>query len=96
MLQLQTLSFSGPGGVGQSLNSTLIAAMFGALHEFLDMNVYYSDDELRKQCDTLAAALIHTGQEAIDAYRQMREDLYKKHITADPVARPMLLTFLSS
>jgi len=77
----------GPGGVGQSLNSHLIAAMFGRSHEFLDMNVYYSDDELRKQCDTLVTARIHTGQEAVQSNKTTREDLCKKHISADPVVR---------
>ena len=37
----------GPGGVGQSLNSHHIAAVFGHNHAFLDMNIYDSDDELR-------------------------------------------------
>ena len=32
----------GPGGVGQSMNSLLIANVFGDLHGFLDMNVFFS------------------------------------------------------
>lgn len=59
--------------------------MFGRLHEFVDMNVYYRDDELRKQCETLANACVHIGQEAAQTVRHMREDLYKKHQSADPV-----------
>ena len=82
----------GPGGVGQSLNSFLIAALFQSLHEFLDMNIYYSDDELRKQGDALHLALIHTGQENVGTAKQMRDDLYKKHITADPA--PLLIMLL--
>jgi len=39
----------GPGGVGQSLNSHFLAALFGHNHAFLDMNIYYSDDELRTE-----------------------------------------------
>ena len=38
----------GPGGVGQSLNTCLIANLFGGS----DMNVFYSEDELRKQAET--------------------------------------------
>ena len=45
----------GPGGVGQSLNSHHIAALFGENHAFLDMNIYYSDDELRT-CGNLSPA----------------------------------------
>ena len=39
----------GPGGVGQSLFSSHVATIIGRLHAYLDTNVYYSDDELRKQ-----------------------------------------------
>lgn len=35
------------GGVGQSLESHRIAALFGPLHTFLDLNIYYTDDEMR-------------------------------------------------
>ena len=42
----------GPGGVGQSLNSCLIANLSGGNHGFKDMNVFYTEDELRKQADT--------------------------------------------
>ena len=42
----------GLGGVGQSLNTCLIANLFGGSHGFMDMNVFYSEDELRKQADT--------------------------------------------
>ena len=43
---------SGPGGVGQSLNTALIANVFGDMHGFIDMNVFYTEHELRKQADT--------------------------------------------
>ena len=42
----------GPGGVGQSLNTAHIATVFGDMHGFIDMNVFYTEDELRKQADT--------------------------------------------
>ena len=35
----------GPGGVGQSLDSCLIANLFGGSHGFMDMNVFCSLDE---------------------------------------------------
>ncbi len=76
----------GPGGVGQSLFTTHLAAVVGRLHAFLDTNIYYSDDELRKQADNLVGRLIVTGQETVEgSSRKMREDLYKKHVSGDPV-----------
>ena len=42
----------GPGGVGQSLNACLVANHFGGSHGFMDMSVFFSEDELRKQADT--------------------------------------------
>ena len=77
----------GPGGVGQSLNTHLIANMFGSNHGFVDMQVFYSDDdELRKQADSLVDKRVVNGQESPVTDRTMRSDLYKKHMSADPVA----------
>ena len=76
---------TGPGGVGQSLTSHLMASAFGRYHAFVDMNIYFSDDEMRKQSELLLHALVTTGQEAPDTERRMREDVYKRHISADPV-----------
>ena len=42
----------GPGGVGQSLNTCLIANLFGGSHGFMDMNVFQTEDKLRTQADT--------------------------------------------
>ena len=42
----------GLGGVGQSLSTCLIANLFGGSHGFIDMNVFHTEDELRKQADT--------------------------------------------
>jgi len=33
----------------------------------------------------LCGKLVSTGQEAVETNRGMREDLYKKHLSADPV-----------
>ena len=54
----------GPGGVGQSLNTCLIANLFGGSHGFMDMNVFYTEDELRKKADTFTGKVVITGQEA--------------------------------
>ena len=48
---------TGPGGVGQSLTSHLIAAAFGNRHAWVDMRIYFMDDDMRKQCDGLMHAL---------------------------------------
>ena len=77
----------GPGGVGQSLNSCLIANLFGRDHHYMDMNLFYEEGEMRKQGDSMAGHRVFTGQEAItNAKQKMREDLYKKLLSADPIA----------
>ena len=75
-----------PGGVGQSLYSTLLAAVYGHNHAFFDPNVWYADDELRKQVEQFAGCIILTGQEAPETSRRMREDLFKKTMSADGIA----------
>ena len=50
----------GPSGVGQSLNTCLVANLFGGSHGFMDMNVFFSEDELRKQADTFTGK-VNTG-----------------------------------
>ena len=80
----------GPGGVGQSLFTAHIATVLGSLHAYLDTNIYYTDDELRKQSEQLVHCVVVTGQEAVEgSSRRMREDLFKKHISADPVPARM-------
>ena len=51
----------GPSGVGQSLNTALIANVFGDMHGFVDMNVFYTEDELRKQADTFTGKMRKGG-----------------------------------
>ena len=41
------------------------------------MNMYYTDDELRKQGKLLAGKAVVTGQEMPSDGKEMREDLYK-------------------
>ena len=74
----------GSGGVGQSLQTTHIEAILGSFHACLDMNIYYSDEEMRKQAASLLGRLVVTGQESVQGSRRsMREDVYKKHMSAD-------------
>ena len=57
------------------------------MNSFLDMSIFFSDDEMRKQGETLAMHRVVTGQEAVNSSKQkMREDLYKKLMSADPIA----------
>lgn len=76
------------GGVGQSLLTFLLATFFGDLnHRYIDMNIYYTDEELRKVASLLVDVLIATGQEAVSGSRNLiRLHLLKKHLTGDPVA----------
>ena len=76
----------GPGGVGQSLLTHFIHNIFNGLHAFTDTNIYYSDDELRKQAETLVGELIVTAQESVEgSSKSVRQDFYKKHMSADHV-----------
>ena len=68
----------GPGGVGQSLYSSHLAAMYGHNHAFFDPNVWYQDDELRKQIEQFADCMIITGQEAPEGGRKLREDFFQE------------------
>ena len=45
----------GPCGVGQSLTFHLIASAFGRNHTWVDMHMYFTDDEMRK----------HAGQSGV-------------------------------
>ena len=65
----------------------LIVSTFKDHHRWVDMNVYHDDHEMRKQADLFTGASIVTGQESPDTDRRMREDIFKKHISGDPVAR---------
>jgi hypothetical protein len=75
-----------PGGVGQSLYSAHLAAMYAHNHSYFDPNVWYHDDELRKQIEEFSSSFIIAGQEAPDSGRKMREDLFKKTMSGDGIA----------
>ena len=64
----------------------LIHAVFAGMHAFIGTNIYYSDEELRKQEETLVGKLIVTAQETGEgSVKSMRQGLYKKHMSGDPV-----------
>ena len=78
-----------PGGVGQSLFTTHLHAIYGpGNHGYYDPNVWCLEEELRKQAENLASgcAIILTGQETPTSARGIKEDLYKRFITGEPVA----------
>ena len=86
----------GSGGAGQSLITALIDSLLPGLHGYIDMNIYYTDDELRKQGDLLEGKIVCTGQETVQgAARPMRLDLFKKHISADPIALRLLYSIVT-
>ncbi len=72
--------------MGQSLLSAHYAAWFAHNHVFFDPNVWYSEDELRKQVESFAGCFVLTGQEAPETTKRMREDLFKKTMSADGIA----------
>jgi hypothetical protein len=84
----QMAIFLGPGGVGLSLYTAHIHAMYGPRnHRFFDPNIFYQDDELRKQIELFVGAFIFSGQERPTGMKaRMREDLLKKFLTSEGIA----------
>ena len=78
----------GPGGVGLSLMTAQLDAMYGSTnHKYFDPNVFYVDDELRKVIELLVGGIIFTGQERPTGQRgKIREDLLKKFTTAEGIS----------
>ena len=86
----------GSGGAGQSVTTSHFDALMCGLHAFLAMNIYFSDDELRKQGDLLIDMLWQTGQEQPQGTTgTFRFDLLKKHLSADPVAMRLLYSIVT-
>ncbi|CAE7755872.1 unnamed protein product, partial [Symbiodinium sp. CCMP2456] len=52
---------------------------------YFDPNIWYLDEELRKQVKTFARSFIMTGQEAPESNKKLHIDLYKKTISADGI-----------
>ncbi len=78
----------GPGGVGLSLYTAHLQAMYGSRnHKIFDPNIFCDDNELRKQVQLMLGAIIYTGQERpIGNRHNMREDLLKKFATGEGIA----------
>eukprot|EP00435_Cladocopium_sp_Y103_P038419 s1353_g10.t1 len=74
------------GGVGQSLYSTHLHAMYGHNAAFFDPNIWFNEDEMRKQVEQLNGCCILTGQETPGTNRKLREDLFKKFASGDGIA----------
>ena len=74
-----------PGGVGQSLYSQHLAEMYKHNHCMFDPNVWYMDEELRKQVESLARCFIITGQEAPESSKKLHTDLYKRTMSGDGI-----------
>ena len=83
-----------PGGVGQSLYSSHLAAVYGENHHLYDPNIWCNEEEMRKQIEGIAGAIIFTGQEAPDSSKPMKEDLFKRFITGEGITgrRPYGIT----
>ena len=55
----------------------------------MDINIYFTADEFRKQAEGLIGKCVVTGQEVPSTEKSLREDLYKKHMTGEPIAPPL-------
>lgn len=75
-----------PGGVGQSLYSMHQRAMYGHNFAYFDPNIWYNEEEIRKQIEQLNGCCILTGQETPGTNRKLKEDLFKKFASADGIA----------
>ena len=73
-------------GVGQSLYSSHLDAVYSPNHKFIDPQIWFDETEMRKQVEQAAGCMILTAQEAPETSRRMREDLYKKTMSADGIA----------
>ena len=84
----QITVYWGPGGVGLSLYTSHLHAMYGDKnHKFFDPNIFFQDEEMRKVVELLVGGCIFTGQERPSGQRSsMRQDLLKKFATADTIA----------
>ena len=76
------------GGVGQSINTYLLQVFLGALHRYLDLSVYYSEDQMLRQSGTYEDIPVLTGQEKPEGTKeQLRTHLFKLHMSGDPTAQ---------
>ena len=76
------------GGVGQSINTYLLSGFLGVLHSYLDLSVYYKDEEMLRQSGHYEDVPVVTGQERPEGSKeQLRTHLFKLHMSADPTAQ---------
>ena len=86
----------GRGGAGQSLTTSWIHSLLVGLHAFLDRNIHFTDDEMRKQGELLIDMLVATGQESVQgSATSLRFDLFKKHLSGDPVAMRLFYSIIT-
>ncbi|CAE7264816.1 GIP [Symbiodinium sp. CCMP2592] len=72
-----------------------LSEMYKHNHVYFDPNIWYLDEELRKQVETFARPFITTGQEAPESNKKLHIDLYKKIISADGIMGRRQSTFNS-
>ena len=77
----------GTGGVGLSLTTAHLDAMLGSVnHRYFDPQMFFMEEEMRKQVEFLRGALVLTAQERPEGMRKgFREDLFKKMASADGI-----------
>lgn len=61
-------------------------AMYGHNFAYFDPNIWYNEEEIRKQIEQLNGCCILTGQETPGTNRKLKEDLFKKFASADGIA----------
>ena len=80
----------GKGGVGHSMFATLIHNAMSQMHGFFDCASLYMDDELRKTLGNIVGFCVNTAHVATEGgttnIRHIRQDLYKKLCSADPIS----------
>ena len=83
----QITYFIGPGGVGLSLFTAHLDAMYGQqIHRYFDPAILFTDDEMRKVIPLLLGGKIFSGGERRKGIRdRLREDLLKKFATAEGI-----------
>ena len=65
-------------------------------HVIAHMNIYFTDDELRKQGELMLDMLVGTGQESVHgSANSLRFDLLKKHLSGDPIAMRLLYSIVT-
>ena len=81
----QITFFLGPGGVGLSLYTAHLAAMYGATnHRYFDPNIFFNDELMMKFIPLLKGGFLFTGQERPGgANNFLRDDLLKKFVRGD-------------